>query len=223
MDLPDAVLILRICCGVLLLWAGLHKLVNLGATREAILGYRVIPFRFVRVAAVVLSAAEFVTGVLLVIGVMPGIASVAALAVFAGFAGGIASTLVRGIKTACSCFSTSPFESTSVVTLARAVVLVAMSASVVAASRENLPAVPGSRLIPDVTVAVGAAVLLRLVGLVPQALLYLREKPVVAPARGHRVSLRHLPLEPPLPLISNDEVDTLVEVTVSQGGMRGER
>src|SRR6266511_2375226 len=80
MDLPDAVLILRICCGVLLLWAGLHKLVNLGATREAILGYRVIPFRFVRVAAVVLSAAEFVTGVLLVIGVMPGIASVAALA-----------------------------------------------------------------------------------------------------------------------------------------------
>lgn len=210
MDLSDAVFVLRVCCGTLLLWAGFHKLAHLNATREAILGYRLVPFRFVRVAAVVLPTAEFLTGALLVVDVQRTLASATALVVFAIFAGGIASTLARGIKTECSCFSTSPVERTSSATLARAIVLVAMSATLVAASLREPAVVASSRLLPDLTIAVGVAVVLRLAGFIPATLSYLREKPVIAPARGHRVSMRHLSLDPPERLLL-DEVEHVPE------------
>src|SRR5205823_7175660 len=110
-DLSDVVFVFRICCGTLLLWAGIHKMVHLPAAREAILGYRVVPFRFVRVATAGMAAAELGTGLLLVADILPRVASAAALCIFAVFAAGIASTLARGIKTVCNCFSTSPTES----------------------------------------------------------------------------------------------------------------
>lgn len=212
MNSSDAVFVLRLCCGALLLWAGLQKLVDLGATRETIVGYRVVPSRLIGAAVVLLPVAEFGTGVLLITNLVSVVAAAIALVIFTVFAGGIASTVARGIRTACGCFSSSPLESTSLLTLARAVALAIMSALVAVASSREMLHVPASRLVPDVTVAVGAAVLLRMIGLVPQGLSHMREKPVVEPARGHRVSLRHLQLEPPPPLLP-----TALEVGVGDG------
>lgn len=201
----DVALGVRVCCAVLLMWAGFHKAVHLTETREAIFGYRLIPFRALGAAAVLLAAAELGAGALLISGFVPIAAAAAAIAIFAVFAIGILSTVVRGIETACNCFSTSSTERTSWVTLIRALVLVAMSAWLLLIPTQQVSEMSFDRILADVTVGTGLAVLLRVWGLFPEAFSYFAERPVVSPAVGNRVSLRSLPVQP-LPLITSDAV-----------------
>lgn len=192
---PSILLILRLCCGLLLLWAGGTKLADLAGTREVLGRYQLIPLSLVPVVTVGLPVVEVVTGAVLVSGLVTAAAALVTSVIFAAFTVGVAITLIRGVKAPCGCFGVSPTETTSFITLARSLVLAAMGITIFLGGHEGWSALSIRTAIPSVTIAAGAAILLRFVGLVPQAVAYLRETPVVAPARGHRVSLRNMPLD----------------------------
>lgn len=198
--MTDAAFVLHVALGVLLVWAGLLKAWRPRVTRAAVYGYRIVPLRLLTPAAVAVTAAELTAGAALLVGVWTRYAAVAAGLLFTVFAASILTALARGIRTPCSCFGASQEETTSVATLVRAVLLAAGAGILVVIGTTHAVPVMPAGIVPGVVAGLCVAVLLRLIGLAPQIWTYLTEQPVIAPARGHRVSLRALPLDDALTL-----------------------
>lgn len=98
------VLALRVIVGGLLLAAGALKVTHTAALAEAIAGYRLLPSAVVLPLAIALPPLELLFGAYLVAGLFTRPAGIVAAVMFACYAGGVASAVVRHIPASCGCF-----------------------------------------------------------------------------------------------------------------------
>jgi len=96
-------LIARFFIAVVFLRAGLAKLASRGLFRLAIANYDLVPARLTGATAVAVPAAEVGAGLLLLLGVLPGITAAVLAALLACFCLAIAVNLARGRVFDCGC------------------------------------------------------------------------------------------------------------------------
>ena len=99
-----AVAVARLVLGAVLIVAGALKLGHATDLAAALAGFRLLPPGAVSLLALVLPPLEIFLGLYLVAGLFTRIAGVAAAAMFAIYAGAIASAIIRGIPANCGCF-----------------------------------------------------------------------------------------------------------------------
>lgn len=98
----------RVGLGILLLAAGVGKLLNVADFQKAIRAYRLLPPAIAPSVSVVLPVVEIAAGLALVCGVFRPLPQYAASGLFVVFAIGVAVNLLRGNdRLACGCFGSS--------------------------------------------------------------------------------------------------------------------
>ncbi|MDO4717146.1 MAG: MauE/DoxX family redox-associated membrane protein [Propionibacteriaceae bacterium] len=96
--------IARLVTGVVLLVAGLLKVVDLVAMRRAIEAYQLFPDAIVGVLTYAVPLSEIILGALLLLGLFTRISAIFSGLLFLGFIVGIASAWARGLSLDCGCF-----------------------------------------------------------------------------------------------------------------------
>lgn len=179
-DQPHAQLLLRLTLGGLLLLAGVTKLTDRLAFRQAVAEYQVLPASLERPFAMALPWLEIVIGALLLLGLATRDAAALAALLFLSFGVAIGVNLLRGRRFDCHCFGSVRSDPIGWAALIRSAALVLGAIVVVAgASRfgaldaaisgaDGLP--PASEVIPMVFIA---AVILDLLVLLPETLSFL--------------------------------------------------
>ncbi len=174
---PHLQLFLRLVLGGLLLLAGVAKLTDRAAFRQAVAEYEVLPATLARPYAALLPWVETALGVLLLVGLGTGIAAGLAVPLFLSFALAIGVNLQRGRDFDCHCFGAVQADPIGPTALLRSLILaggalvVALGASrfgslewALFGSSADLP--PASEVIPVVLVA---GVLFDVLILLPEA------------------------------------------------------
>lgn len=175
---PHAQLTLRLVLGGLLLLAGVGKLADRTAFRQAVAEYEVLPKYLERPFAALLPWLESTLGVLLLLGLGTAVAASLAAPLFLSFGLAIGVNLRRGRHIDCHCFGSVQSERTGWPALLRsmALLLAALVAALGASrfgaleaalfgSADGLP--PASEVVPAVFLA---AVVFDLLILLPEAL-----------------------------------------------------
>lgn len=175
---PHVQLLLRLVLGGLLLLAGVTKLAELAAFRDAVTEYDVLPRAIARPFATALPLAEVSTGSLLLVGFGTAVVAWLALPLFAAFAFGIGVNLARGKHFDCHCFGAVQRDEIGwpaflrAVALAVAALVVALGASRFGAlehalfgTNEDLPS--SAEVLPVILLA---AVVFDVLFLLPEAL-----------------------------------------------------
>lgn len=177
---PHAQLLLRLVLGGLLLLAGVTKLADREAFREAVAEYAVLPRALERPFAALLPWLEVSLGTLLLLGLGTTAAAALAMPLFLSFALAIGVNLRRGRHLDCHCFGAVQSEQIGWATLLRSAVF-ALAALTVAlgtsrfgalehalfGSAEDLPS--AAEVVPMVFVA---AVVVDVLILLPEALAF---------------------------------------------------
>jgi uncharacterized membrane protein YphA (DoxX/SURF4 family) len=101
---PHVQLFLRLSLGAMLLLAGVTKLLDRAAFRQAVAEYQVLPDAFVVPFAAVLPLLEVSTGALLLLGLATTAAAALAVPLFLSFSMAIGVNLARGRHFNCHCF-----------------------------------------------------------------------------------------------------------------------
>jgi len=112
-----ALLVLRLCVGGVLCWAGGSKLTAVASFAESIANYRILPAQANQLLAAVIPWWEVVAGLLLVFGVWVRPAAMLAVAMFSLFGLAVSSALARGLDIDCGCFGTAAGGRVGVLTL----------------------------------------------------------------------------------------------------------
>jgi uncharacterized membrane protein YphA (DoxX/SURF4 family) len=179
-DQPHVQLLLRLVLGGLLVLAGVTKLTDRPAFRQAVAEYQLLPVALERPFAMALPWIEVAIGALLLLGL--GTMAVAALAVplFASFGIAIGVNLARGRSFNCHCFGSVQSDPIGWGALVRSVALVVAALAVAfGASRFGAldAALFGARALPPVSEVVPivfvAAVVLDVLVLLPETLSFL--------------------------------------------------
>lgn len=139
---------------------------------------------------------------MLLTGFRPAFGAVLAAVLFTAFSAGIAWSLLRKRSIPCGCFGISSAETTSALTLVRSLLLTTLSLLIVL-SAEATEAVARPTLtaaVPAYGAALMAAVVLRLLPFVREAVRSLKAQPVIGSTQSRRVSLRDLPVDTVTPL-----------------------
>jgi uncharacterized membrane protein YphA (DoxX/SURF4 family) len=179
-DQPHVQLLLRLVLGGLLVLAGLGKLTDRLAFRQAVAEYHVLPAALERPFAAALPFIEVVLGALLLLGLGTAAAAALAAPLFASFGIAIGVNLARGRSFNCHCFGSVQSDPIGWGALVRSLALV-VAAVVVAAGASRFGALdaalfgasglpPVSEVVPIVFVA---AVVLDLLVLLPETLSFL--------------------------------------------------
>ena len=111
--------VFRVALGGVCLLAGIEKARAPRAFFDGIIMYRLIPRRLAPIVGASLIAAELGIGLLLVTGLLPVVAAVGAIALFAVFSAALAVSLARSNRAPCHCFGASDDEKISPVALIR--------------------------------------------------------------------------------------------------------
>ena len=177
---PHAQLLLRLVLGVLLLLAGVTKLVDRARFREAVADYDILPSRLERPFAALLPWLETTLGVLLLLGLGTTAAAALAAPLFLSFALAIGINLWRGRNFDCHCFGSVQNERIGWPALLRSIALV-LAALVVAVGTSRFGALEASLFgssadLPSpgevIPVVFLAAVIFNLLILVPEAVAF---------------------------------------------------
>ena len=177
---PHVQLLLRLVLGGLLVLAGVSKLVDRPAFRQAVAEYQVLPAALERPFATALPWLEVVLGALLLLGLATNVAAALGAALFLSFGIAIGVNLARGRSFDCHCFGSVQRDPIGWAALVRSAALV-VAAVVVAAGASRFGALdaavlgasglpPASEAIPIIFVA---AVVLDLLVLLPETLSFL--------------------------------------------------
>jgi hypothetical protein len=130
--------------GTVFIVASIDKIVVPAAFAESILAYRIVPYAFVNLVALLIPWVELVCGVLLVAGVRVRPSAVILSALLSVFILAIISALVRELKIDCGCFGSDHATPVSWTKVAEDVGLLLLGLHAFAHSRENAPQdVPG--------------------------------------------------------------------------------
>jgi uncharacterized membrane protein YphA (DoxX/SURF4 family) len=161
---PHIQLFLRLVLGGVLLLAGVSKLADRAAFRQAVAEYEVLPASLARSFAAIVPWVETALGVLLLVGFGTGVAAGIAVPLFLSFAFAIGVNLQRGREFDCHCFGAVQADPIGATSLLRALIfasialVVALGASrfgsleyALWGSTADLP--PTSEVIPVVFIA----------------------------------------------------------------------
>lgn len=105
---PWLVTVLRLGLGVVFIAASLDKIQNPQNFAENIANYRLVPYPFINLIAIVLPWVEIITGVLLVAGIWIKTNAVIISGMLVAFSVAISQALLRNLDISCGCFSTDP-------------------------------------------------------------------------------------------------------------------
>jgi len=94
----------RLVLGVVLVWAGLAKVVDLEASVRSVRLYQLLPFEVTAVAGYALPVLEIAVGLALITGTFTRFAAIAGALFMVAFIIAIASVWARGISIDCGCF-----------------------------------------------------------------------------------------------------------------------
>lgn len=100
----EAVLLLRVGFGAMLIYASVSKLADPFAFSVAVRNYGVVGADLARVTAVLLPSLELVTGVLLLFGIWTGAAALLNALMMWGFLAMVTQAFIRGLDISCGCF-----------------------------------------------------------------------------------------------------------------------
>lgn len=120
---PILSLILRLALGIILVYTGIVKSMDLAHTAQAIENYRLLPVEWVNLIAVLMPALEIIVGVCLIAGLLLDGALVITTGMFAAFLIAIVSALLRGLDIDCGCFGTDISSPITPLTVLRNTVL----------------------------------------------------------------------------------------------------
>jgi hypothetical protein len=180
------------------LLAGLEKARAPRGFFEGVRQYRLVPGRYAPVVGVGLIATELGLGALLVSGLVPALAAVGAIALFAVFAAALAVSLARSNRAPCHCFGASDIETISPVALVRALALTGLAVAVLVFALGDTAWIARGDVLPALLMAAGLVAATRLSGLIPLAWSFLSAEATFYPTPTRRVSFRHQPLTVPL-------------------------
>jgi uncharacterized membrane protein YphA (DoxX/SURF4 family) len=105
---PSFTAILRIALGVVFIAASLDKIMNPQNFAANIANYRLIPYQWINLAAIILPWIEIITGTLLVMGIWTGANALLGSGMLVVFSIAILQALFRNLNISCGCFSTDP-------------------------------------------------------------------------------------------------------------------
>jgi uncharacterized membrane protein YphA (DoxX/SURF4 family) len=140
---PHVQLLLRLVLGGLLLLAGVTKLRDRAAFREAVADYDLLPASLERPFAALVPLAETLLGLLLLLGFGTRVAAALAAPLFLSFAIAIGVNVWRGRSFDCHCFGSAQREGIGPATLLRSTALV-LASLVVAIGASRFGALEGA-------------------------------------------------------------------------------
>jgi hypothetical protein len=190
--------VFRTGLGAVCLLAGLEKARAPREFFDGVRQYRLVPAGLAPLVGAGLIAVELVLGALLVSGLVPALAAIGAIALFAVFAAALAVSLARSNRAPCHCFGASDVETISPLALVRALTLTALAVVVLVLALGDTAWIARDDLFPALLLTVALVTATRLSGLVPLAWSFLRSEATFYPTPTRRVSFRHQPLTVPL-------------------------
>jgi uncharacterized membrane protein YphA (DoxX/SURF4 family) len=190
--------VFRIGLGAICLLAGAEKLRSPREFFEGVKQYGIVRPQLAPLVGGALIGAELVIGLLLASGLLPALASLAAIGLFGLFAIALAVNLAQENTVPCHCFGTSEVETISPVALVRALALEGIAISVLVYALGDTTSITRHELLPSLLMAAALVTVTRLSGLFPLAWSFLRSKASMHPTPTRRVSYRHMPLDVPL-------------------------
>ena len=190
--------VFRTGLGAVCLLAGLEKARAPRDFFEGVRQYRLVPARVAPIVGAGLIAVEIGLGALLVSGLVPVVAAVGAIALFAVFAAALAVSLARSNRAPCHCFGASDVETISPLALVRALTLAGLAVAVLVFALGDTASIARADLFPALLMVAGLVTATRLSGLFPLAWSFLRSDATFYPTPTRRVSFRHQPLTVPL-------------------------
>ncbi|HLS04497.1 MAG TPA: MauE/DoxX family redox-associated membrane protein [Actinomycetales bacterium] len=102
--MPWLGLIARLTLGIVAVWAGIAKLVDLQTSVRAVRAYQLLPEIFVPAVGHALPVVEIIIGALLITGLLTRYAAIVQGLVMAAFVFGISWAWARGLNIDCGCF-----------------------------------------------------------------------------------------------------------------------
>lgn len=96
---------LRVILGIIFIYASAGKLFRAEDFAKAILRYEFLPIYFVNIMAIVMPWVEFITGILLILGIYKKASSMLASISLVVFLIALTSAFARGLDISCGCFS----------------------------------------------------------------------------------------------------------------------
>jgi uncharacterized membrane protein YphA (DoxX/SURF4 family) len=120
---PKLSLVLRLALGVILVYTGIVKSMDLSHTAQAIENYRLLPVEWVNFVALLMPMLEIIVGVCLIAGLLLDGALVITTGMFTVFLFAIVSALMRGLDIDCGCFGTDIASPITPLTVLRNTVL----------------------------------------------------------------------------------------------------
>jgi uncharacterized membrane protein YphA (DoxX/SURF4 family) len=190
--------VFRTGLGAICLLAGIEKLQAPRDFFEGVKQYGIVRPQFAPLVGSMLIGAELVIGGLLVAGLVPALAALAAIVLFGVFAVALAVNLAQENAAPCHCFGASEVEKISPVALVRALALEGIAISVLVYALGDTGSITRHELLPSLLMAAALVAVTRLSGLFPLAWSFLRANASMHPTPTRRVSFRHQPLEVPL-------------------------
>ncbi len=127
---PVLALVLRIVIGLILLYAGLQKIVDMEDMAQSIYNYRLLPESTVNVLAIILPPIEILAGLCLILGILTEGALTVATGLFLVFLFAIASAVLLGLDIECGCFGTTDAERVGLSVLLRDLLFLAATVPV---------------------------------------------------------------------------------------------
>jgi len=97
----------RIILGAVFIYASWDKILHPDDFAKIVENYRILPHFLVNIPAIFIPWVEFLCGVFLIVGIFVGGSSLIVLILLIFFIFALSSATLRGIDTACGCFSTS--------------------------------------------------------------------------------------------------------------------
>lgn len=151
-------LVTRFAMAAIFIRAGTVKLANLREFRLAVANYELLPLSLVPAVAVSVAAGEVAGGVLLLLGVAPGIASAVLAGLLVCFSAAIGVNLTRGRIFDCGCGGRTVPQLISWRHVAVNTVLAALAAGVAIAPPVGVELLPGPRGVFSVAVPAGSGI-----------------------------------------------------------------
>lgn len=138
-------LVLRLFLGGLFVFASWHKVIEPLAFAMSVRGYKIIPFAYSNLFALVMSWSELIAGIMLILGIFTRKAAGAIAILLVMFIVAIAMVVVRGMTVDCGCFSSEGGSTASWLLIVRNVALLAASYLIMRYNDGYLSLFPGSK------------------------------------------------------------------------------